>query len=992
MYQKALAIREKALGPEDPNVSVTLNNLAALYDALGQYDQARPLYERALAIREKVWGPEDQRTASVLNNLAALLETTGDYEAARPLYERALAVREKTLGPDHPLVAESLNNLALLHDALGDYDRALELYQRSLGILEKSLGPDNPETAVTLNNLAELYVSLGELDRAKPLYERALAIREKALGPEHADTAQSLNNLAILYESQGNYTQAESYYRQAVEVWEKALGPDHPETASGLNNLAEFYKTLGDFKKAEPLYDRALAIREKVLGPDHPAVAVSLNNLAGLYEARREYDRARPLLERAARIWEKALGPEHPHLAVSLANLADLDMTAGDLKKSRALYQRALEIRERAYGPDHPDVADTLANMAGLEYADNNLAGAIELYDRAVAILEKSLGPDHPRLGRALTNRAVLLAADGKYQEAFTNMEQALTIDRDLIGQVLGFTSEAQKFQFLAGKKLQLDAFLSLAAWHLADDAAARQAAFDVWLTRKGILLETQRRFQEALFYADEPEARAVFEELSRVRARISHLTFGSFETGAPEKTRAELADLEKRKQDLEARLSRLSQAFARQEKVRRADAQTLARSLPPDTALMDFAEIRPFDFAAGPKGQRWEPARYLAFILKAGQKGDVDLLDLGEAQPIDTAVSQLQTALADTSPGSEKVVDQANRRLYDLIFPKPAAVLGDIREIYISPDGELNLIPFEILKQPNGRSLIEDYTFYYLSAGRDLLGFGTGPPSEAKALLLGDPDFDSTTGQAGPATPQSQGLHFLPLPGTRAEVEDIYKLLGPDQAELFTGAAADESVFMDRPAPKILHLATHGFYFPDPKAATAASDTEGTRGFGLVPTAESRTPAAPANPLLRCGLALAGANHTAGNLNEALQSDGLLTAEKVLNLKLRGSELVVLSACDTGLGDVESGEGVSGLRRAFIRAGARSLIMSLWSVPDQETRELMVNFYRILEEGELNRGRALRQAVLEEIALVDKRYGHDNPLYWGAFIFLGEP
>ena len=293
--------------------------------ALGAYATARPLHERALAICEKALGPDHPDTATSLNNLAVLLRAQGDFAAARPLFERALAICEKALGPDHPNTAASLNNLAVLLRAQGDFAAARPLFERALAICEKALGPDHPEAAGSLNNLASLLRDQGDLAAARPLHERALAIREKALGPDHPDTAVSLNNLAGLLHDQGDFAAARSLLERALAIYERAFGPDHPNTATGLNNLASLLRDQGDLVAARPLFERALAICEKGLGPDHPFTAASLNNLALLLADQGDFAAARPLFERALAIREKALGPDHPSTATVRRNLMALD-------------------------------------------------------------------------------------------------------------------------------------------------------------------------------------------------------------------------------------------------------------------------------------------------------------------------------------------------------------------------------------------------------------------------------------------------------------------------------------------------------------------------------------------------------------------------------------------------------------------------------------------------------------------------------------------
>jgi tetratricopeptide (TPR) repeat protein len=311
--------------------AVLLNRAGAYFCGHAVYSAGRPLLERALAIREKLLGPEHSDTATSLNNLASLLQDQGDLAGVRPLLERALAIYERALGPEHPYTSASLNNLASLLQDQGDLAGARPLFERALAIREKALGPEHPGTAMSLGNLALLLQAQDNLAGARPLFERALAIHERALGPEHRATATSLNNLALLLLAEGDLAGARPLFERALAIGEKALGPEHPDTAARLHNLAGLLVAQGDHVQARPLLERALSIRTKALGPEHPAVAKSLNNLADLLRVHRDLAGARPLYERALAIHEKALGPEHPDTATSLNNLALLLEGQGDL-------------------------------------------------------------------------------------------------------------------------------------------------------------------------------------------------------------------------------------------------------------------------------------------------------------------------------------------------------------------------------------------------------------------------------------------------------------------------------------------------------------------------------------------------------------------------------------------------------------------------------------------------------------------------------------
>jgi tetratricopeptide (TPR) repeat protein len=291
---------------EFPEAARLLNNAGFYLFERGRYTDAEPLYQRALAIREKALGPEHLNVATSLNNLAVLYHTQVQYTKAEPLLERALTIREKALGPEHPDVATSLNNLARLYGRQGQHAKAEPFYGRALTIREKTLGPEHPDMARSLNNLASLYGIQGQYAKAEPLYERALAIAEKALGPEHPDVATYLNNLALLYNNQGQYAKAESLYQRAIAIREKALGQEHPKMAASLNKLAGLYRDQGRYAKAKPVYERAVAIWEKAMGPEHPNVATCLENYALCLRAMARSSEAETIEARARDIRTKS--------------------------------------------------------------------------------------------------------------------------------------------------------------------------------------------------------------------------------------------------------------------------------------------------------------------------------------------------------------------------------------------------------------------------------------------------------------------------------------------------------------------------------------------------------------------------------------------------------------------------------------------------------------------------------------------------------------
>ena len=999
LAEKIVGILEKALGPDHPATVTSLNDLAVLYYSTGSYAKAEPLFRRSLSNREKNFGPDHPNTGKSLNNLAMVYFAMGAYAEAEPLFKRSLAIREKVLGPDHPNTAQSLISLAQCHENMGSYTKAVPLYERALFIRKKALGPNHPDTAEIQNILAVLYYKKGLYTKAEPLLERSLFIREKALGPDHPDTAQSLNNLAMLYKKTGSYAKAEPLYKRALAIYEKTFGPNHQETAISLSNLADVYYSMGSYTKAEPLVMRSLAIREKALGPDHPETAQSINNLAELYKNMGAYAKAEPLYKRSLAIWEKALGPEHPDTATSLHNLAGFYGRTGSYLKAEPLYNRSLSIREKILGPHHPDTAASLDALAILYFIMGSYAKAEPLCKRSLAIWEKTLGPDHPNTAISLNILATLNANVGRFQAAFNLFEKAQAIDLKMILQVIGFTSESMALNYLTTRQYQLHAALGLVCNHLGQDAASRKAALNWWISRKGILLEAQKRYQEALVYTDDPQVAETFQELARVRRLLSRLTFSGPGKQGAEAYREKMDLLKAQEEKLEGKLSRMSRAFAQTRKKQRADADQVAAALAPGSVLLEFARILPWDF----KKNIAKPARYLAFLLFAQNSGDVKLMDLGPAQTIDRAVAGLHEAMENQMDAKGAGVTRQARELYDLVIAKLRPQLGDVREIFISPDGQLNLIPFEILKDPAGRWLIQDFTFNYLAAARDVMDFGKIKEKPGKSLVMGDPNFDlekkdqlkaldrlalKRGAVAGLRATDMGGLYFSPLPGTRKEAEAVFNILGQDQARLFLDDQALEAILLQmRQPPEFLHLATHGFFLEDEDLPSPSPD----RSLIMAKNQPSGPSMKIENPLIRSGLALAGANQALAS-DDLSQTDGLFTAEKVLGLRLRGTDLVVLSACETATGEIKNGEGVYGLRRAFVQAGTKGLIMSMWAVPDVETQELMVRFYKNIQSKKMSRAKALRNAALHQMEMVKSRYGCDHPFYWGAFVYLGHP
>jgi CHAT domain-containing protein/tetratricopeptide (TPR) repeat protein len=957
--QSALDLAENALGPAHPKTASSLNDLAVFFASQGENAKAEPLYQRALAIREKALGSEHPDTAETLHNLAMSYRAQRQYAKAEPLAERALAIFEKTLGRDHPDTAVPLYSLALVYDAQGQYAKAEPLYQRLLAIYEKARGPEHPLTAVALTELASTYTAQGQYAKAEPLFERSLAISEKTRGPEHMLTAMSLNSLASLYERQGRYSKAEPLYRRALAICEKARGPEHPETAVSLNNLANLYKEQGRYAEAEPLLLRALAINEKVQGLDDRDTATALSNLALLYEAEGQYAKAEPRFIRALAIDEKTLGPEHRDTAVDLTNLGGLYRARTEYVKAEPLLARALAVYEKAVGGEHPETATALNNMADLYRVQGQYAKAEPLYLRALAINEKALPPTHPNTAMSLQGLARVYQAQAQYARAEPLFVRALAVNEIALGTDHPWTTisgdDLAMSQFEAGNLAEARKTLAM-SWNQrlrwlerslrfgtdaarrtylgtlktqlpilismqGTDSLLRELGLQTILVSKGRVLEETAAAIETLRQLAEPEVRERLDQLEAVRAQRGAILTAAA-PGKVKELRNRIEFLNDEEDKLTAELTERSLEF--RELAATSRIAELSAKLGP-AALVEIIE---FDELHSPaqNGKRLGAPRYGSYILTA--PGGVLWQDFGPAGVIDALVRRFRYAIA--VPGNEAVARDAGRQLDSLMFAPIRQALPQVKDFYIAPDGLLRLIPFAALVDGSGKPLIESYRIHMLATGRDLVR-GAPVHSVQPAMVGGLAEF----GRSG------DGPFFPPIPGAKVEAQEVAKLIRPEVRELNDDQLTKQFLTKQVNGPRILHLATHGYY----SAQTG-------------------------------GLALKDANLSPANI---------LNQEEVASLRLQGTQLVVLSACETALGEVSFADGIIGLQRSLTLAGARSQILSLWPVNDAQTKDLMVAFYRNLFEKKLTKSEALRRAQLEMV-----RKGVD-PYYWAPFVLYGD-
>jgi CHAT domain-containing protein len=850
------------------------------------------------------------------------------------------------------------------------------------------------ETDLALHRARKLfteYIRLrdqGMWIEARPLLIQALEIREKVSGPDDLLVANTIGFLADNYYYTGDYSNAEPLNLRALKIREKALGSDHPNLAHDLLEMSADYQNRGDYFKAEEMQQRAWRILEKANLTETAAAAGVLEGLANTYYGRGDYRGAEEYSQRGRAVWEKLIGPDHFHLSTSFTFLGHVAYDLAEYSKAEEMFQRALALSEKALGKDHLSVTTYVNDLAMVYCTTGRFREGEALYQRALAVHEQKAAMSYPPAQETLYGLARCFAAQGNSAEAVKFQLQASETEERFLAVNLAIGSEREKQAFVSSLSSRTSRNISLHTLHAPNDPVALYLAVSTVLQRKGRIQDAVSANLSALHQRFGPDDQKILDQLYELTSKLAKLVLnGPRKTPAAEYSK-QIKVLENQRDELEAEMNRRSAGFYPHSKP--ATLSGIEAAIPENAALIEFAVYRPFDPKAQDSPKAYGEPRYAAYVVRG--RGEVQWKDLGEANTIDEAIAVLRQALRDPQ---RKDVKQLARALDERIMQPLRGMIGDTSHMLISPDGELNHVPFEALVDELGRYALENYSISYLTTGRDLLRMQVTRASKSVPLVIAAPSFGEPQGTGIAAVGQTEGnvrksktarrsittgkdlaaVYFAPLSGTALEARTIKSLF--PEAQVLTGQRATKAALKKVEAPRLLHIATHGFFLldaaDDPKPEGSQSGPSGTRAIHASAKIE--------NPLLRSGLALAGANQ-----NKAGGDDGILTALEASNLNLWGTKLVTLSACDTGVGEVKNGEGVYGLRRAFFLAGTESLVMSLWPVSDYVTRELMTEYYAGLKKG-LGRGEALRQAQLKML----KHKGRQHPFYWASFIQSGE-
>jgi CHAT domain-containing protein len=948
-------------------------------------------------------------------------------KVARKLY----TLQRQATGEDSIDAQRRKYTLASTLNGAGDWGEALKLYEELLHTAESDHGPESRETLYAIMPINGIYWVQGRYEDLEPLNQRMLAITKKLDGERSLAYANQLTSYGAMLFTRNEYSSAERAYEQSLTIREALASPkDEASLISALQVLANLYWNTNRQQRAIALYDRSVALAESAQNTPIITRAAWIWAVSAAYHYGGREDLAAPLVKRAVAFYTAEIArlekekPDDWQLPVLLGQLGNIYRQSGDLANADRTLTRVVAMAQKRTG-----YSGWESTLAEVKHAEGKPREALALYEQARAALAKTapqaatafnsvtadllremgeyaraeklyeeqraetvkrFGTRHPLYASILLGESRLYASAGKLPAAERALTESLEASEKELRMVLRGGTESDHAVFFARNSYQLDVAINFQLNYAPKSASAARLGLTTLLRRKGRVLDAAAAAVATIRAKLAPEDKKLLDELASVRAQLAKLTLaGAAATGGDAGDYAKaVAALEERLQRLEVQVSKKSAAYrVVSEPIELAPVQKM---IPADARLVEMVNFQPLD----PKNYAalkpaLPPRRYGAYVV--GTKGDPSFVDLGDAAAIDAAIEKFRKAVSD--PDNDRAVE-LGQALYRLTMAKVIPRLGGATNVLIAPDGALNLVPFAALVDEQGQFLIKKYTFTYPTSGRDLLRLKAQGKAQGGGLIFANPSFDATTPESSPDGKGTTGgggtrgrrsadlasTVWRPLPGTAQEAEQVGKTM--PGLKLLRGEEATEGALKAARAPRILHLATHGFFLSD-ETPPAAAGEDGAAAAAPGPMPAQAAPGggtARENPLLRSGLVLAGANKLrSGN------EDGILTAMEASGLDLEGTKLVVLSACETGVGKVTNGEGVYGLRRALVIAGAESLVMTLWQVDDLATRDLMTGYYTRLSSGK-GRSAALRDIQLE-IASRPK-YGH--PYYWASFLAAG--
>lgn len=915
-------------------------------------DQAKNVANRALKDEiEEIRGGYDSTNVSYA---IALSDNTGafeDKEKFSGMKKGLLSVSDRfgiTQNNDPLQDAKDLNALGQIWFYGTAYKKAENMFSASQKRFENQNGTSTIFYPTVIANKGLLYHTLGRFSEAEEFTKNALDLRKKLSGENSTAYAASLNNLAMLYKDEGKYNESEALINQALSITEKAEGKNSVDYAIFLNNKAMLFQTMGRFGQAEQLMQQAISLAEPLLREKSSNFQRLQVNLALLYQETGKYAEAEKLYVDAINVKERRLQANHPDLAHMKNLLASLYMTMNKYDKVEGLLTDAMKIYEKQFGKQHPSYAGTLSNLGTYHRVKGDPDKAEKMLKEALEIRRSALGEKHPLFSKSEEDLAMIYWQKGNYQEAGKLYKNVLARTNAFIREYFPPMSEAEKEKYWAKMHPTYLRFFAFASQFAGNDPSLSTEMYNAHLASKATLLSATNKIKQQILNSGNQELIRDYSTWLQQKESLAKLyTFTKEELKEREINRD---SLENAANILEKKLS-ANALFAQGYEEKAVSYQDIVAKLEATEAMVDIIQFPKFDKVL--TGEILYAALVTSKDLSAPK---LVLMENG---------SELDKKYFAYYRNTIKNKGQ-DKFSYQQYWSKIDPLVANKSKLFVSLDGVYNQLSLNTLLKPDGKYLVDDKNIVILTSPKDLLQIrgGNKPTYSKQALLIGFPDY-GTSGK------------IAALPGTKKEVDDIHLILtgkGFTSTKLLAKQAKEEQIKSLKSSPRVLHIATHGFFLND------LDDWSDNKVFGI------DLEVAKENPLQRAGLLLADADKSLTNRDTReidLKDNGVLTAYEAMNLPLDKTELVIMSACETGLGDVKAGEGVYGLQRAFHVAGSDALIMSLWTVSDAATQELMTLFYQNwIVSGD--------KAVAFKKAQQQLKTKYKEPYFWGAFVLIG--
>jgi len=902
----------------DFNYAVSFSDNSALYETEEKFGRTQKVLLYALN-PDSYENRTDKEKADDYNDAGEMFYASGRYKNAENCFNNALQLYQKETSNESKQTALVISNLGLLYHTTGRYALADSFTKKSM-YLRAKLIDDKKGLGASLNNLAVLYRDMGLYNESEEYITQAAEIIKKANGENSPPYAIALNNQGILYQTMGKYKESEQLLLKAINIAAKDLGKKSPNFIRMKVNLALLYQSENRYNEAEKIYLDAIEIKKRRLGTNHPDYALLLRNLAALYELKEQFDKVESYLNQAIGIYKNKLGTEHPSYANAIYDLGRYYQYQGKTDKAYPLLNEALKVQKNVLGEHHPSYVSTLEALAILYWQRSNYPMAAETYKKVMNEYLYQIKTYFPPM------------------------------------------SEYDKTSFWENIYPKFIRFNSFVIDAEATMPSLLGEMYNYHIATKALLLNSTNKVKENILHSTDTGLIHKYNQWLTEKAYISKLY--SFSKKELTDNRINLDSLENDANLKEKNLSKSSELF-----LQGYDNQTIVYSnivsgLNKNEAAVEIIRFKHYN------NIRSDTAVYYAALILTMDSKIPKLVLFKNGKELET----------DAARSYKKAMQNAREdpKFYDIYWNKLDDATANSQTLYMSLDGIYNQINLNTLQQQSGKYIIDYKNIILLSNTKNLVKSRSASSTISKssslktAVLFGDPNYSK-----GLDVEKAKTMTLPELPGTRIEVTKISEILkkGSWKTTLNLGNDATEENVKSVRSPKVLHIATHGFFKAD------IDENKKDKVFGIEPVRAAE------NPLLRSGLMFTGADNTIQQIEQKeskSKDDGILNAYEAMMLNLDKTELVVLSACETGLGEIINGEGVYGLQRAFEVAGAKNVIISLWQVSDDVTQELMTSFYKNwLLTG--NKQSAFIKAQL------DIKKAYQLPYYWGAFVMVGD-